>query len=689
MKRVFNIAIVLSLILFVSSAYADVLVPANLIARKSNDTAKESVYSWTNSDKYTCDSPVIFFFDEEEAEELCALCPNRKLIKKTAKEIGYSWYLSIYGKTYETKKSSDPEDIFYMCVSNSIKECSKDKPLLDNMGRCHACDDEEPIDISWNTYWEKNLTEVCSICSNREVISLKVGSGENYFCALKECPKEKPIRDYYGNCHACDEPKRIIEVEHQRGLFLSIKEVTANGKRKEIIYSDSSPSLICPNRNVVSSYGGRDNVLRECPFDKPLRDDIGNCYSCDEEKSISLNAELVFWGEVQSGKLYDKNSNLIGTIRDTEVKPYIDKELFKKRFIYDDNNKAVAYIKIKEEAPNISAYTDGKLSEISYSSLSIYNMDGQIMSSRSGTRTIYVDESKNKDFFDGSYYFIGVMPDDVCKNREIISDEGRGKGLYSRLQKCPTDMPIRYSDGSCIAKDDKRNNSKGCRDDWDWPMSDYYGRCFGCNTTDAVQIGVKRGNREIEYREGYLKNIELCEKNRKMVNGYSILKRCPFGMIRAEDGSCYTPGQLARITKADIQSFSWIYHFAFILVVVLFFVINFLFYYFLKKTKGKKIAFLFDFLAGLLTFNLVAIFFFYTNGKGFEISQSLTFIFFICPIFIALVSCLLLAFEKTRKLSLYTFISNILSLIILLLLVIYSHQHLGDVWRYFLFFLKS
>ena len=62
MKRVFNIAIVLSLILFTSSAYADLLVPANLIARKSNDTAKESVYSWTNSDKYTCDSPVIFFF---------------------------------------------------------------------------------------------------------------------------------------------------------------------------------------------------------------------------------------------------------------------------------------------------------------------------------------------------------------------------------------------------------------------------------------------------------------------------------------------------------------------------------------------------------------------------------------------------------------------------------------------------
>lgn len=297
MKRVFNIAIVLSLILFTSSAYADLLVPANLIARKSNDTAKESVYSWTNSDKYTCDSPVIFFFYEEEAEELCALCPNRKLIKKTGEEIGYFYYLSIYGKKYENREiQGGQEDIFHMCVSNSIKECPKDKPLLDNMGRCHACDDEEPIDISWNTYWGKNLTEVCSICSNREVISPRIKSEDsnlnNYFCALKECPKEKPIRDYYGNCHACDELPSIIMGQYRmshigcdRPVVNLHGEVGMNSRELNI-----EKRTLCPNREEYSSGCTDYSILRECPFGM-IRAEDGSCYTPKGRAEIT-KAEL-------------------------------------------------------------------------------------------------------------------------------------------------------------------------------------------------------------------------------------------------------------------------------------------------------------------------------------------------------------------------------------------------------------
>ena len=178
MKKILSIVFVLSLIAL--PVLADTLAPRMFFARNSKIPRKDTFFVW-GGNKYSCDAPAdIFFETEAEAKEMCNSCFNREvkhLTSEETKKILRKYNDSFYSLIDVTNKNI--EEGIYACVLKSIKECSADKPLLDN--------------VSWNF-------NVCSVCDNRNI------AGD--FCVLK-CPAERPIEDYEGNCHACDETKII------------------------------------------------------------------------------------------------------------------------------------------------------------------------------------------------------------------------------------------------------------------------------------------------------------------------------------------------------------------------------------------------------------------------------------------------------------------------------------------------
>lgn len=69
--------------------------------------------------------------------------------------------------------------------------CPPDKPLVDGWGtKCLSCDDPQAGVV----YLEN--ARCTAVCPNR------IQSGP--YCLLQECPPEKPLADWMGNCYACD-----------------------------------------------------------------------------------------------------------------------------------------------------------------------------------------------------------------------------------------------------------------------------------------------------------------------------------------------------------------------------------------------------------------------------------------------------------------------------------------------------
>lgn len=74
--------------------------------------------------------------------------------------------------------------------------CPTDKPLVDGWGtKCLSCDDPQAGVV----YREQ--ARCTAVCPNR------VQRGP--YCLLEDCPPEKPLADWMGNCYACDEPGTI------------------------------------------------------------------------------------------------------------------------------------------------------------------------------------------------------------------------------------------------------------------------------------------------------------------------------------------------------------------------------------------------------------------------------------------------------------------------------------------------
>lgn len=129
----------------------------------------------------------------------------------------------------------------------------KDKPLTDNKGFCHACDEPEMVNVS------NVLHNGCEVCPNRDI----AGS----MCVLP-CPLAAPLKGKDNKCYACDNPN----------------PVNMDGTSDDC-------TKACPNR-VLNGWHDRMCSFALCGQgifkDKPLTDAQGICYSCDEKQEVNI-----------------------------------------------------------------------------------------------------------------------------------------------------------------------------------------------------------------------------------------------------------------------------------------------------------------------------------------------------------------------------------------------------------------
>ncbi|NCB49159.1 MAG: hypothetical protein EOM53_00540 [Alphaproteobacteria bacterium] len=94
-------------------------------------------------------------------------------------------------------------------VFSVLKKCPKEMPLLNGMGLCFSCAEKEPVYQSFKKDFPFSGEYTCP---NRVLIR------ENSFFAysyISQCPKDKPLVGYHGDCYSCDTPLSINISENE------------------------------------------------------------------------------------------------------------------------------------------------------------------------------------------------------------------------------------------------------------------------------------------------------------------------------------------------------------------------------------------------------------------------------------------------------------------------------------------
>ena len=133
----------------------------------------------------------------------------------------------------------------YCCNVAGDQCCPWFKPLIDKNGNCYSCEEENGVDVT-------DVNENCNACPNREIWNNK--------CVLP-CG-ENEIRGDNGKCYSCSEPKPI-------GMRDAVNRCTQT----------------CPNRVA----NGQLNFFCSLPCKAGTFTGMnGECYTCEEEKNISV-----------------------------------------------------------------------------------------------------------------------------------------------------------------------------------------------------------------------------------------------------------------------------------------------------------------------------------------------------------------------------------------------------------------
>lgn len=133
-----------------------------------------------------------------------------------------------------------------LCYSS----CPSDAPLTRSNYlpvKCYSCDTPESIYVS--------SSGVCTeVCPNRQL-------NDRGYCALPCYETNKPLMDYYGSCHSCDEIGTIETMDYPCSDVCSNRSETISGK--------------CVLKCGVGIYEKR-----------PLMHQEGVCYACDTKNEV-------------------------------------------------------------------------------------------------------------------------------------------------------------------------------------------------------------------------------------------------------------------------------------------------------------------------------------------------------------------------------------------------------------------
>lgn len=323
-----------------------------------------------------------------------------------------------------TDEHGNPTRKVYKNAGCGLINCPADKPIKSH-GQCFSCD--EPLSIQD----AKN----CDICQEKRTkIHIEDENGSVDYCALSNCPKEKPLRDIMGNCYSCNTeddilvkagncatvcPNRIEETQEMDDDILSINK-------------DSKNCILNTNEetNTQNSTFLESNIKQSnCPEDKPLMDYQGNCYACDNPSDVILelsdlcfkcpnryfskiiNYDLNGVSITYSCKISDKNSPKIKRVGNVDFYYNKDNKLEKEE--HHLTNHVYADTMIKEFNKKGYSETFEKLGKII--ERKNYHSDGKLKS----IKTFKNDSSETKYYY---YYDNGTLKSIIPYQEKKISE---------------------------------------------------------------------------------------------------------------------------------------------------------------------------------------------------------------------------------------------------------------------------
>lgn len=358
-----------------------------------NENTALSIYKDTHVDMKKCENEGFFKGEYNK----CYSC-------NTTEAINISRYYDDEQKLPCTNRTIHYTDV---TTSYSVLKCPNDRPLMDRFFMCWSCDEDTPLDLSFN---QETNSMFCPL--KRYLVG-----GWSY-----KCPKNKEYltQRACAQCNGvwyqekCYNKEDLSTLPVNKCAFISSNKCyTCDDLQSFEIGSKILCEEYCPNRtynfvNMGTHSPAVNCALKKCPDDAPLYDKIGNCYSCDTKWEYTSDADIQNCN-VCPNRYTDKNGDCL--IKGQEpLKPTSEK--YKNEYYKNDS---------------IICPTDRPL--------------------KSWNNICYSCDTKENIVVDTACNFEKIKEcNKICDNREILNTIG---GNPSSILKCPDDAPLMDTVGMC------------------------------------------------------------------------------------------------------------------------------------------------------------------------------------------------------------------------------------------------
>ena len=239
-----------------------------------------------------------------------------------------------------------------------------------------------------------------------------------------KCPKDKPLLDRHnGSCHSCDSTDN-----------LDVDEDVCSSVCKNRIYSNDVVFSGC--------------VLKECPKDKPIFTDRGECFSCNTTDTIFLG-----WGEKRTVET-QKIKNPCSRESISRPKPWWNDSVFNG---IPDISEKPSLPKQKKITPSLCqnrtmliSFNERTNNNVYYSRLTTCPPDMPLRDHNGGCHscdekkeilqdksTVFWGEIRCKKVYDESLNLLGIIEDDFIQKRasELTDEELYNTKIFIHNEK--------------------------------------------------------------------------------------------------------------------------------------------------------------------------------------------------------------------------------------------------------------
>ncbi len=217
-----------------------------------------------------------------DSECLCGTCQDGKCISDCP--VGQVCVKSFDTGTYGCYPPNEVTDDIHCdnpnpngdgtcCDENGENCCPPDKPLYTRYGGCVTCDD---VSTTKETEIFAPSRQLCNRCANR--MYRNIGINNIGYCILKQCPDDKPVQSFSGQCYPCDYDGFIEQNHTFTSQFFS---ETCSMCSNRFVHNGGC-AIGCPDNTIL-----KDQVCT-CNDEYPVMDKDGNCHACSEDDPIAV-----------------------------------------------------------------------------------------------------------------------------------------------------------------------------------------------------------------------------------------------------------------------------------------------------------------------------------------------------------------------------------------------------------------